>query len=212
MAETIVGLALSTIDSCDEAGLCDDSGLSRPAAPSAVIAALETLQTQSGQGPCTDALAGLDAVYVPDMLDDQDKWPAFSPEAARLGMRSALAFRLSVQGETVGALQLYAEMPAAFSASDRAQGLLFAIYAGLALAQAQAQEAEESKMENLRSALDSREIIGQAQGILMQREKITAEQAFQLLRRCSQHLNRKLRAVAQDVVDTGEIAPEASEL
>lgn len=96
--------------------------------------------------------------------------------------------------------------------SDRAQGLLFAIYAGLALAQAQAQEAEESKIDNLRSALASREIIGQAQGILMQREKITAEQAFQLLRRSSQHLNRKLRSVAQDVVDTGQVNPGASDL
>lgn len=207
--DTIVALALSTIDNCDEAGLCGDSGLTLHASPSATIRQLEALQSQTGQGPCTEALAGQEAIYVPDLLDDDRRWPAFSPEAASLGMRSALAYRLSVQGRTLGALQLYAELPAAFSASDRAQGLLFAIYAGLALAQAQAQEAEEAKLDDLQIALVSREIIGQAQGILMQREKITAEQAFQLLRRSSQHLNRKLRTVAQDVVDTGQIAPEA---
>jgi len=208
-ADTIVALALSTIDDCDEAGLCGDSGLTLHASPSAVIAQLEALQAQTGQGPCTEVLAGLDCVYVPDLLDDQ-RWPAFSPEAARLGLRSAVAYRLSLQGETIGALQLYAQLPGAFNASDRAQGLLFAIYAGLALAHARAQEAEESKIENLRRALSSREVIGQAQGILMHREKISADQAFQLLRRSSQHLNRKLWAVAQDVVDTGEIAPETT--
>lgn len=209
-ADTIVALALSTIDNCDEAGLCGDSGLTLDASPSAMILQLEALQKKAGHGPCTEALAGLDAVYVPDLLDDDHRWPVFSPEASRLGMRSALAYRLSVQGETLGALQLYAHLPAAFSANDRAQGLLFAIYAGLAFAQAKAQEAEESKIENLQSALASREIIGQAQGILMQREKITADQAFQLLRRSSQHLNRKLRIVAQDVVDSGQMTTEAT--
>ena len=206
-ADTILSLAVSTMDSCDEAGLCSDLGLTVHASPSGLMTLLDAAQAQAGHGPCTEALAGLDALYVPDLLDD-DRWPRFSPDAVRLGVRSALAYRLSVQGQTVGALQLYAQLPGAFNAHDRAQGLLFATYAGLALAQASAQAAEEIKIENLQIALSSRDVIGQAQGILMERERITADQAFQLLRRSSQHLNRKLRIVAQDIVDTGTLTPE----
>lgn len=208
-AETILALAVSTMDSCDEAGLCSDFGLPVLGSPSPVMSLLDAAQAQAGHGPCSDALGGLDSLYVSDLIDD-DRWPQFSPDAVRLGMRSALAYRLTVQGQTVGALQLYARLPGAFNAHDRAQGLLFATYAGLALAQASAQAAEESKIEHLQIALFSREIIGQAQGILMERERITADQAFQLLRRSSQHLNRKLRTIAQDIVDTGSLTPQAT--
>jgi AmiR/NasT family two-component response regulator len=76
--------------------------------------------------------------------------------------------------------------------------------AGIALSLARAYEEQARLAENLRQALMSREVVGQAQGILMEREHITAEQAFDILRRASQHLNVKLRQVAQDLVDTGE--------
>ena len=85
---------------------------------------------------------------------------------------------------------------------------------GLALGVAAALEdagislsSEIHRVENLRAALTSRDVIGQAQGILIERERITADQAFGVLRRTSQHLNIKLREVAQYVVDTGEIPP-----
>lgn len=209
-AERIVTLAVATMDTCDEAALCED-GTSRPPAGSAVMVELDAVQIHVGQGPCLDTLGGIHAIYVADLLDDQS-WPLFSPEAVRRGFRSTLAYRLSFEGETVGALQLYAQLPGAFNATERAQGLIFASYAALALAvakaQTNAQAAEDRRIENLESALSSREVIGQAQGILMERERITADQAFQLLRRSSQHLNRKLRAVAQDIVDYGTTTPE----
>lgn len=204
-AQRILSLALATLESCDDAALC---GGSTSPTGSATMVALDALQTGAGQGPCVDTLGGVDTVYVPELLDDQ-LWPLFSPEAVRHGFRSALAYRLSLNGETVGALQLYAQLPAAFNATERAQGLVFASYAALAIGLARAQEAEEVRIENLQDALSSREVIGQAQGILMERERITAEQAFQLLRRSSQHLNRKLRAVAQDIVDTGDVPSES---
>lgn len=175
-AQRIVSFAVAAMDGCDEAGLCADSGLNPQTVPSALMARLDALQTQAGQGPRLDALGGLDSVYVPDLLDDQC-WPLFSPEAARLGFRSALAYRLTVEGNTVAALQMYAHLPGAFNATERAQGLIFASYAGLAFSLAQAQEADEERIENLHTALSSREVIGQAQGILMERERITADQA-----------------------------------
>lgn len=87
---------------------------------------------------------------------------------------------------------------------DRANGQLFATLAALALTVAEAHEEDLRRMEGLERALVTREMIGQAIGILMERERITADQAFDILRRASQRLNVKLRDVAQDLVDTGE--------
>lgn len=209
-AERILALAIATMDTCDDAALCGNVSNGRPPAGSWVMVELDALQTCVGEGPCLDAQHGIGTFYVHDLLDDQS-WPAFSPEAVRYGFRSTLAYSLSFQGQILGALQLYAHLPGAFNATERAQGLIFASYAGLAMAQAnanadaqaEAQAVEDARAEHFQTALSSREVIGQAQGILMERERITADQAFQLLRRSSQHLNRKLRAVAQDIVDFG---------
>ncbi len=119
-------------------------------------------------------------------------------------MRSVLALCLTGEGQAVGALNLYARFPLAFGAVDRARGLVLAGLAGLALSVAEAHDEELRRAENLRQALITRQLIGQAQGILMERERITAEQAFDILRRASQHLNTKLREVAQELVETGE--------
>jgi AmiR/NasT family two-component response regulator len=80
-----------------------------------------------------------------------------------------------------------------------------ATLAGLALTSAEQREHDEQQMVNLQAALSTRELIGQAQGILMERERITAADAFDVLRRASQHLNVKLRDVAQTLIETGEI-------
>jgi AmiR/NasT family two-component response regulator len=87
---------------------------------------------------------------------------------------------------------------------DRGRGLLLAALGGLAFTTAAVHEEEERKATQLQAALATREMIGQAQGILMERERISPDQAFDILRRASQHLNLKLRVVAQSLVDTGE--------
>jgi AmiR/NasT family two-component response regulator len=99
---------------------------------------------------------------------------------------------------------MYGRAPAAFGVADRANALLLASFAGLALSSAEAHAEDARRFETLQVALVSREIIGQAQGILMERERLTALEAFAILRRSSQHLNRKLNEVAQDLIDTGE--------
>jgi AmiR/NasT family two-component response regulator len=104
----------------------------------------------------------------------------------------------------LGALNLYARYPDAFGVVDRARGVVLASLAGLAVSAAHTHEDEERRSDNLHAALTTREIVGQAQGILMERERITADQAFDILRRASQHLNLKLREVAQTLVETGE--------
>ncbi len=203
--QRIVDLSAQAIVNCDDAGLCSTALLvGHPHPTSEGVAELDSLQRLLEEGPCFDALAGVDSVYVHD-LDGDTTWPNFAPQATVAGMRSAMAYRLFAGEETLGALQLYARLPGAFNVTDRAQGLIFATHAGIALSLAQTQEAERGRTENLELALVSREIIGQAQGILMERERITSEQAFDLLRHASQDLNIKLRDVAQDLVDTGQV-------
>jgi GAF domain-containing protein len=202
----VVTLAVAAIDGCDEASLCKSAAGAVRASP--LVLELEQLQDSLGEGPCVDTMRGQDSIYVADLMGDAT-WPSFSPAAVSAGVRSALAYRLFAGGQTLGALQLYASLPGAFNATDRAQGLLFAAHAGMALEVARSQAFEHARAEDLQRAMASREIIGQAQGILMERERITADQAFDLLRQASQHLNVKLRDVAQALVDTGS-APETA--
>ncbi|MGK2950718.1 MAG: ANTAR domain-containing protein, partial [Acidimicrobiales bacterium] len=141
-------------------------------------------------------------------LDDDPRWPRFGAAATQRGIRSAVAFRLS--DRPVSALNLYARYPAAFGATDRAKGLIFATLAGLALDAAEERADDVLRVANLHEALRTRELIGQAQGILIERERITGEQAFEVLRRASQHLNIKIRDVARSLVETGETPPTGS--
>jgi GAF domain-containing protein len=200
----VVDVAVTTIEGCDFAGLFLARGgvVSTPVCTDQVVEEIDALQRQTGEGPCLDAMAHR-LIFYADDLNNDDRWPNFGRQAAEGGLRSVLALPLTTNG-TEGAVNLYARYPAAFGVVDRARGVILASLAGIALSTAHLLEDEERRIENLHSALSSREIIGQAQGILMERERIAADQAFDVLRRASQHLNVKLREVAQTLVDTGE--------
>lgn len=206
--QQIVALAEEAVEGCDAAGVLTIDRDDRPhtlASGSPLAAAIDRLQINAGEGPCLDAARTGTTFYAED-LADETRWPAFSPQATRAGVRSVLAYSLSAQ--RMSALNLYSGLPAAFGAHDRAKGQLFATLARHALDAAEVHATEEFKTANLNEALRTREVIGQAQGILMEREQVTAEQAFAMLRRASQHLNVKLREVAARLVETGE-SPEA---
>ena len=209
----IVHTARDTIDACDYAGLSLVAGarVTTQLATDPLVAEVDAAQYDTGEGPCLAVITeGLDSLYADDLRGDT-RWPTFGPRAVAAGLRSLLAFRLFAD-DTLGALSLYARLPRAYGATDRAAGLIFAAHAGIALAAAQDRAQEARRAEHLAGGLVSREVIGQAQGILMEREGITAGQAFDVLCRASQHLNLKLRTVAQDLVDTGvrpEVGPDA---
>jgi GAF domain-containing protein len=200
----VLHLAVDTIEGCDFAGifLLEAEVVTSPRHTDPLVSQVDDLQRQSGEGPCMDALRRGVTYYVDDLAEDV-RWPTFRLEATRQGIRSVLALPLLASG-SLGALNLYARYPRAFGAIDRARGLLLAALAGLAVTTAKTHEDDERRATDLHGALATREIIGQAQGILMERERISADQAFDILRRASQHLNRKLREVAQTLVDTGE--------
>jgi len=200
----ILSLAEIVIEGCDYAGIFvfDEGIVTTPLHTDPIVIQIDALQRSHGEGPCLDALTQNETFYAEDLADDS-RWPYFGPPATQAGIRSILALPLVAAGPPA-ALNLYAKLPRAFGAIDRARGDLLAAFAGVALHAARLHQHDERIVANLHDALASREIIGQAQGILMERERITAEQAFEVLRRASQHLNVKLREVAQALVDTGE--------
>jgi GAF domain-containing protein len=199
-----VDLSVVTIEACEFTGafLVEDGKVTSRACTDPIVAEVAAIQLRTGEGPCLDAIARKLTFYA-DELGTDPRWPKFGPEAAALGMRSLLALPMATDG-TLGALSLYARYPKAFGVIDRARGLLLASMAGFACSAARSHEDEARREENLHAALVTRELIGQAQGILIERERISADQAFHVLRQASQHLNVKLREVARDPIDTGE--------
>jgi len=201
---SVVDLAVATIEGCDFAGvfLIEGDVVTTPVHTDPIVVAVDALQHQVSEGPCLDAIAHR-LIFYADDLDNDLRWPHFAAYATTAGIRSVLALPLAANSH-LGALNLYARYPAAFGVVDRAKAASLASLASLALTVARSHEDEERQADNLHAALASRETIGEALGILMERERITAGQAFDILRRASQHLNVKLREVAQNLVDTGE--------
>ncbi|MFF7241719.1 ANTAR domain-containing protein [Streptomyces collinus] len=151
---------------------------------------------QYGQddGPCLQALRTARPVHAPDTLEE-DRWGSYPAFAADLGIRSSLSLPIPVRTHTAGALNFYAAEPHAFSEDDRHTPTLFAAQAGggIALAQRLADSADFT--HDLQTALSSRRLIDQAIGSVMQRQRCTEEEAFDVLCRLSQHSNLKLRDV-----------------
>ena len=170
----------------------------RSAAASSERARLfDVFQSETRQGPCLDALFEQQTLRVND-LATEERWPDLSARVQELGARSMVCFQLFVTGNTLGSLNVLATEPGAFSDESERVGLLFAAHAAIALADAQ-------ELEDVRSALANRDVIGQAKGILMERFKITPDEAFRLLAKASQQTNRKLYVIAADLAHTGTL-------
>ena len=201
----VVDMALQTVDGVDHAGIfVMESGLVRGRAVSdGFVNDIDAIQLEAGEGPCLDAMFDPSVTYCfASDLAIATEWPTFGPQAHARGLRSVLSLRLFAERPI--ALNLYGRLPTAFGAVDRSKALLLASHAGTALHVVEARLSEMKRSRDLEDGLAMRSVIGQAQGILMERERITAEQAFDVLRRASQDLNIKLRDVAQRLVDTGE--------
>lgn len=158
---------------------------------------IDALQTETGEGPCLQSLWDQETVHVMDMATE-DRWPRFAPRAAGLGVGSMLCFQLFVDSDNLGALNLISPHSDAFGADDISVGLLFATHAAVALSGAR-------REDQTRTALDTRDLIGQAKGILMERYRLTPDQAFSLLVRVSQHSHVKVRDLAERLSLTGQL-------
>jgi GAF domain-containing protein len=202
--DAIVRAAVERLDGMDEAGitLVHRRKPLTPAATSDLPRAVDALQYAAGEGPCLDAITEQGIFVTGDLAGETDRWPDFGPRAAQeTGVLSILSFRLFVSGDTLGALNFYSRRRDAFGEEQRSAGSLLAAHAALAMAQTREQE----QLGSLRTALDSNRRIGAAVGILMVQHGITQARAFDLLRDASQHANRKLRLIADEVVATGTL-------
>jgi GAF domain-containing protein len=162
----------------------------RPQGPSdPLVVELDELQTSLNEGPCLSALREHQTVLIDDMATET-RWPRFTKAALERGARSLLSFQLFVRSENLGALNLYAGEARAFGDESIIVGEVLAQHASVALVGA----ATET---HFHAAVISRDIIGQAKGILMHRDNLTGLQAFAALVRASQETNVKLIDVAR---------------
>jgi GAF domain-containing protein len=172
-----------------------------PAQTDPVAGQLDQLQYDFGEGPCVDAARpGGPAVAISVDLAVETAWPRFAPAALARGYASIVSTALlpdARQPRLSGALNIYSRQRGGLTATDRDIALLLAAHASLVLATTQAFTAAELQAEHLRKAIESRDVIGQAKGILMQRRGVSADEAFGVLRRASQGLNVKLADLAQ---------------
>jgi GAF domain-containing protein len=198
-AEGVVALACDTLD-CTYAGLTvfRAGGSFETLAPTdPLVSEADQLQYELREGPCVEA-AWEDETFVSNDLANDPRYPAWGPKAAAMGFGSLLAARLTIGDSTIGALNLYATETREYSLDDRDTAVIFASHAAATIMTAR-------ERDNLKEAVEGRTLIGQAQGILMERFDLDAQRAFGVLRRFSQTQNVKLRHVAELVIENGAL-------
>lgn len=201
-AAQITHLAMDSL-ACDLAGITVIRSKGRTeslGAPDPTVRQADNLQRSLGEGPSAIAISDGDTVCAEDLATEPD-WPAWGPQASGLGLASVLAVRLRRPEGTLGRLNLYAASRRHHTPGDLTAAQSFARHAAATLATV-------LTLTDLRAAVDGRTHIGQAQGILMERHHLNAEQAFSVLRRYSQDHNVKLRVVAQHLIDTNTLPSE----
>ena len=188
-------LAVQTIEGCETAGISIASAgrVTSRARTDTVPREVDTIQSETQEGPCVDAIREHE-VFITGSLSRELRWPHFAHRAHdETGVESILSLRLFVDEDTLGALNLYSTRPEAFDDQDVALGSVFAAHAAVALAAAHRQA-------NLETMAATRDDIGMAKGIIMARQNVSEDEAFDILRRASQRMNVKLRELAVRVV------------
>jgi transcriptional regulator with GAF, ATPase, and Fis domain len=192
--EGIVSAVTDTVPGAEAGGvsLWEGRELRTIGATSDLVTRVNNLEHEYNEGPCLSALREHRSYRVDDM-SLETRWPKFARAAHANGIHSMLGYRLFTKGRTLGSLDLYSTQPKAFDGDSEVIGQLFAAHAAIALL-GSTQQAE------WQIALNSRDVIGMAKGILMNRDRLNDDQAFKLLISASQHANMKLYDVAQWVV------------
>jgi GAF domain-containing protein len=180
-------------------------GYTTPVETDPLATRLDEVQYELDEGPCVEATrtAGLGVTFCADLRGDSD-YPRFGRAASAMGVHSVLAVGLFPHGgdtPRMGALNIYSHEVGGLDERDRDIALVLAAHAATALASTMAVTAAELEAAQLRQALNTRDVIGQAKGILMERRKISADEAFDVLRKASQTLNVKLTQVARILVE-----------
>jgi GAF domain-containing protein len=172
---------------------------------------MDETQYGRGYGPCLESASTGELIEIPDTATEQ-RWADYCRIAVERGNRSSLSVPLPVSERVSGALNVYARAPHVFDERAKSAALRFAPYASVAVANMHAYQDARDMAGNLQVALESRAVIDQAKGILMERHRLSADQAFQALAAVSMRSNRKVREIAEQLVETGEFDEGASGL
>ena len=193
----VTATAMELIEGVDVAGvlLVGKANSFETLAPtSELMFKLDDLQMRYGEGPCVEA--ALEEIVVrTDDFRNEPRFPNYAPKVVELGVLSALSFKLYTADRTAGALNLFGFQPRLWDAEAETIGMVLAAHAAAAILASR-------QGDQLQSALSTRDRIGQAKGIIMERFGIDDIRAFAMLRQLSQDANTKLIDVAQRVIDT----------
>jgi GAF domain-containing protein len=204
---TLSEIAVQRVPAADYAGVTAGRGekMATVAATHDIVMRTDQIQYELRSGPCVDAIVE-DTTFNAGDLRSDERWPEFGRLAVEhTGIVSMLSFRLFFETDhgLVAGLNMYSHQPKAFDDTSETMAVLLATHGALALANASARE----KNSNLEIALQSSREIGIAIGILMALQKVSREQAFNLLVIASQRTHRKVADLAQEVADTGMLPP-----
>ncbi|MFE4578930.1 GAF and ANTAR domain-containing protein [Streptomyces chartreusis] len=201
--QRITASATELVDGCDAAGILvlHDTKVETLAATHSLVTESDLRQQRLGEGPCFDAAhsaRGERVFRITDLTAEEQRWPAFAPQAHALGVGSMMGFLRFTEGEELGALNFYSRKPGEFTAISELFGLLLASHAAVAFSAART----HAQMER---AVATRHVIGEAMGILMGSRALSEDQAFDVMRRYWQEKNIKLREVARRICDQGSL-------
>lgn len=195
---TVIEMAVDS-GPCDAASIttvAKDRTMTTIAGSDQRVLQADGLQYELNEGPCLDAVWTNGVFAVSDLLED-GRWPRWAPKAAELGVGASMSLHLFTDTR-LGSLNLYSLHPRSFDAADVETARVIAAHASVVLAYA-------NTTQNLWRAIDARNLIGQAQGMLMARYGLTAPKAFAVLRRYSQQYNIKLTVLAEQLTTTGQL-------
>jgi anti-anti-sigma factor len=176
------------------------------AATDRTISTMDANQYETGEGPCVDA-STKGRWFHAESLENETRWPAFTPRARALGIQAILSTPLLVEDDPVGALNIYSLVPSAFSVQDQELAAAFAVQASSLLGDAAANLSDDDLSIRFQGALRAREVIAQAQGVLMERDGISEHDAYGTLRRFSLGNGRPLSERAANIVASTRRGP-----
>ncbi|HSU73541.1 MAG TPA: GAF and ANTAR domain-containing protein [Terrabacter sp.] len=201
--QAVVDAAARLVEGCDHASLLvrTRDRFVTAASTDDIARRIDQIELEVGEGPCVDAI--LDEAYQhdTDLTDGTTPWPRFAERiVSETPVRSAIGYRLLLDGDKVGALNLLSDVPHGLTAKSADVGAVIASFASVAIMAIRARE----EAATLRQGLQSNREIGRAVGLLMAAHHISGDEAFELLRSTSQELNMKLAKVASQIIEGQE--------
>ena len=205
----IASLAVAVIPACEEAGVTleSDGQITVRTTTGTTAETVDAYQYQIDEGPCVAAGDLKHPVLIENMAAE-DRWPRFASFAATQGVKSSYSIPMTLRGEVIGVLNLYS-VDDSFGADDEAIGARFAEQATIAVRHATAFAKTKKMIEDLHRALESRDIIAAAVGIMMHRDRTSIGNAFNRLKEISQQENLKMREVAERTIGQFQEDPMA---